>query len=101
VELDAAHSRLAEVERHERTVASKNEGLKRDLGVACTARDVVVKEKTWCAKLNKRSCNALRIMFIRSSPSFGAIWRPLYLVLVGEASNSPLVPLCLVSSNGF
>jgi capsule polysaccharide export protein KpsE/RkpR len=43
--LEAARSRLAEVERRERTLTSENEGLKKDLGVARIARDVAVKDK--------------------------------------------------------
>jgi hypothetical protein len=44
-ELDTAHSKLAEVEHREQTLTSKNEGLKRDLEGARTARDVAVKDK--------------------------------------------------------
>jgi hypothetical protein len=44
-ELDTAHSKLAEVEHHERTLTSENEGLKKDLEGAHAARNVVVKDK--------------------------------------------------------
>jgi hypothetical protein len=44
-ELDTARSKLAEVEHREQTLTSKNEGLKRDLEGARTARDVAVKDK--------------------------------------------------------
>jgi hypothetical protein len=43
-ELETASSKLAEVERHERTLTSKNEGLKIDLVDARSAREVVVRE---------------------------------------------------------
>jgi hypothetical protein len=45
VELEAACSRLVEVEHRKWTLTFENEGLKRYLGVAHTAHDVVVKEK--------------------------------------------------------
>jgi hypothetical protein len=45
VELEAARSKLAEVEHHERTLTSKKEGLKRDLEDACSAHEATVKDK--------------------------------------------------------
>jgi hypothetical protein len=45
VELDAAHSKLTEIEHRKRDLTSENEGLKRDLGDGCTARDATVKDK--------------------------------------------------------
>jgi hypothetical protein len=45
VELDTARSKLAEVEHHERTLTSENEGLKRDLEGACSAHEAAVKNK--------------------------------------------------------
>jgi hypothetical protein len=44
-ELDAACSKLMEIEHRERALTSENEGLKRDLGAACTTRDAAVKGK--------------------------------------------------------
>jgi hypothetical protein len=44
-ELDIARLKLAEVEHREWTLTSENEGLKRDLDGACTARDVAMKDK--------------------------------------------------------
>jgi hypothetical protein len=44
-DLDAARSKLAKVECRERSLSSKNEGLKKDLGSARTARDAIVKDK--------------------------------------------------------
>jgi hypothetical protein len=45
VELNTAHSKLAEVEYREQTLTSKNEGLKKDLEGARAACDVAVKDK--------------------------------------------------------
>jgi regulator of replication initiation timing len=45
VELDAARSKLVEIEHQGRALTFENEGLKRDLGAACTAHDVAVKDK--------------------------------------------------------
>jgi hypothetical protein len=45
VELEAARSKLAEVERRERTLTSENEGLKRDLEGAHSAHEAAVKDK--------------------------------------------------------
>jgi hypothetical protein len=45
VELDTARSKLAEVEHHEWTPTSENEGLKNDLENARTAHDAAVKDK--------------------------------------------------------
>jgi cell division protein FtsB len=44
-ELEAAHSKLAEVERREQTLTSKNEGLKKDLEDARSAHKAVVRDK--------------------------------------------------------
>jgi predicted Holliday junction resolvase-like endonuclease len=44
-ELEAARTKLVEVEHHELTLTSKNEGLKRVLEGACSAREATVKEK--------------------------------------------------------
>jgi hypothetical protein len=44
-ELDTARSKLAEVEHHERTLTSENEGLMRDLESARTTHDATVEEK--------------------------------------------------------
>jgi hypothetical protein len=44
-ELEAAHSKLAEVERRERTLTSENEGLKKDLVDARSAREGAVRDK--------------------------------------------------------
>jgi hypothetical protein len=45
VELEAARSKLAKVERRERTLTSENEGLKRDLEGAHSAHEAAVKDK--------------------------------------------------------
>jgi hypothetical protein len=45
VELNAAQSRLAEVEHHEKALTSDYEGLRRDFDVLHTSHDGVVKEK--------------------------------------------------------
>lgn len=45
VELDAARSKLVEVEHRKWTLTYENEGLKRDLEGACAARDVMVRDK--------------------------------------------------------
>jgi hypothetical protein len=44
VELDTSRLKL-EMEHRERALTSENEGFKRDLGAACTTRDVAVKVK--------------------------------------------------------
>jgi regulator of replication initiation timing len=44
-EIEAARSKLVEVEHHERTLTSENEGLKRDLEDARSAREAAVKDK--------------------------------------------------------
>jgi hypothetical protein len=44
-ELEAARSKLAEVERREQTLTSENEGLKKDLEDARFAREVAVRDK--------------------------------------------------------
>jgi hypothetical protein len=53
-ELDAAWPKLAEVERHEHTLTSKNKGLKKDLQDAHIAHDAVVKDKAEVLK-NERA----------------------------------------------
>jgi regulator of replication initiation timing len=45
VELDAARSKLAEVEHREQTLTSENEGLNKDLDGAHAARKAAVKDK--------------------------------------------------------
>jgi chromosome segregation ATPase len=44
-ELNAARSRLAEVEHHEQTLTSDYEGLHRDFDDLRTSHDAIVKEK--------------------------------------------------------
>jgi hypothetical protein len=44
-ELDAPHSKLAEIEHRKGVLTSKNEGLKRDFGVAGIGHDAAAKEK--------------------------------------------------------
>jgi regulator of replication initiation timing len=43
-ELDAARSRLVEIEHCEQALASENGGLKKDLENACTAHNAIVKD---------------------------------------------------------
>jgi regulator of replication initiation timing len=50
VELDAARSRLAEVEHHEQALTSKNKGLKKDLENARTTHNAVMKDRAECKK---------------------------------------------------
>jgi hypothetical protein len=45
-ELDAAWSKLVEVDCHEQALTSENKGLKKDMENSRTAHDVVVKDKT-------------------------------------------------------
>jgi hypothetical protein len=45
-ELNAAQSRLAEVEHHEQALTSDYEGLRRDFDNLRTSNDVIVKEKS-------------------------------------------------------
>jgi hypothetical protein len=51
VELNAARSRLAEVEHHEQAMTSDYEGLCRDFDDLCTSHDTVVKEKADLEKM--------------------------------------------------
>jgi Mg-chelatase subunit ChlI len=57
VELNAAQSRLTEVELCEQALTSDNEGLCRDFDVLCTSHDAVVKEK---ADLEKTECEKMQ-----------------------------------------
>jgi hypothetical protein len=65
-ELETASSKLAEVERHEQTLTSKNEGLKIDLVDARSAREAAVREteqsKLWHfqVSIRKRLTELLR-----------------------------------------
>jgi hypothetical protein len=44
-ELEAARSKLAEVERREQTLTSENKGLKKDLEDALSSHEAVVRDK--------------------------------------------------------
>jgi regulator of replication initiation timing len=54
-ELDAAHSKLVEIEHQERALTSVNESLKRDLGAACTTHEAAMKDTylVWQAEQSK------------------------------------------------
>jgi hypothetical protein len=57
VELNAARSRLADVEHHEQALTSDYEGLRRDFDDLRTSHDAVVKEK---ADLEKMECEKVQ-----------------------------------------
>jgi regulator of replication initiation timing len=52
-ELDAARSKLVEVEHHERALTVKNKGLKKDLESTHIVHDVMVKEKAEVQKAER------------------------------------------------
>jgi hypothetical protein len=52
-ELDAARSKLAEVEHRERALTSDYEGLKKDFESLCSSHDAVVREKAEVEKTER------------------------------------------------
>jgi chromosome segregation ATPase len=60
VELNAAQSRLAEVEHREHALTSDYEGLRRDFDILCTSHDVIVKEKADLEKTKREKAQRLQ-----------------------------------------
>jgi chromosome segregation ATPase len=60
VELNAAQSRLTEVEHREHALTSDYEGLRRDFDILCTSHDVIVKEKADLEKTKREKAQRLQ-----------------------------------------